>query len=76
LKSRQLANRLLNETIDFLLQVEGIKFDDTPIKDIEKIAAFEDLRKPSKKPEMLTDDEIERLGIKPLKVGKIKKEAQ
>ncbi len=76
LKSRQLANRLLNETIDFLLQVESIKFDDIPIKDIEKVVGFEDLREPSEKPEMLTDDEIKRLGIKPLKVGKIKKEAQ
>jgi len=75
-KARQFANRQLKETTDFLLQIEGIKVEDIPIKDVEKLEGFEDLTKTLKKPEMLSDEEIKRLGIKPIKVGKIKKEAR
>lgn len=75
-KSRKLANRQLKETIDFLLQVEDIEVEDISIKDVERAEGFEDLFKSSGKPEMLSDKEINRLGIKPLRVGRIKKEAQ
>ena len=75
-KSRKLANRQIKETIDFLLQVEEIEVQDIPIKDVERAEGFEDLLKSPNKPEMLSDEEIDRLGIKPIRVGKIKKEAQ
>ena len=69
-KSKEFANRQFKETIDFLLQIEGIKVEDVPIEDVE------DLAKLPGKPEMLSDEEISRLGIKPIKVGNIKKETQ
>ncbi|MDQ3711303.1 MAG: helix-turn-helix domain-containing protein [Acidobacteriota bacterium] len=75
-KSRKLANRQLKETIHFLLEVEGIKVEDVPLEDVEKVEGFEDLTKPSEKPKMLSDEEISQLGINPIKVGKIKKEAR
>jgi hypothetical protein len=75
-KSRKLANRQLKEIIDFLLQIEDIQVEDIPIKDVEQIKHLEDLLKPNSQPEMLSDKEINRLGMKPIKVGKIKKEAQ
>jgi len=75
-KSRKLANRQLKETINFLLQIEDIEVEDISIKDVKKIVGFEDLFKFPGKPEMLSDLEINRLGIKPIRVGKIKKEAQ
>lgn len=75
-KSRQFANRQFKETIDFLLQIEGIEVEDIPVEDVEKAEDIEDLTKLPGKPEMLSDEEINRLGIKPIKVGKIKKEAQ
>ncbi len=75
-KSRKFANRQLKETIDFLLQIEGIEFEDIPIEDVEKAEGFKDLMNPPEKPKMLSDEEINRLGIKPIKVGKIKKEAR
>jgi len=72
-KSRKLANRQFKEIIDFLLEIEGIRVKDIPLEDIKNIEGFKDLIKP---PEMLSDEEISRLGIKPIKVGKIKKEAR
>jgi len=75
-KSRQFANRQLKETIYFLLQIEGIEVEDIPIEDVEKVKGFENLTKLPEKPEMLSDEEIYRLGIKPIKVGKIKKETR
>jgi len=59
-----------------LLEVEGIKVEDIHLEDVEHIESFEELTKPPEKPEMLSDVEISRLGIKPLRVGKIKKEAR
>jgi transcriptional regulator with XRE-family HTH domain len=73
-KSRQFANRQFKETVDFLLQIEGIRVEDIQPEDTGE--AFEELAKPPGKPEILSDEEINRLGIKPIKVGKIKKEAQ
>jgi transcriptional regulator with XRE-family HTH domain len=75
-KSRKLANRQIKETIDFLLQVEDIRVEDIPIKDAERVEGFGDSLESPGKPEMLSDEEIDRLGIKPIRVGKIKKEAQ
>ena len=75
-KSRKFANRQFKENIDFLLEVEGIKVEDIHLEDVEHIESFEELTKPPEKPEMLSDVEISRLGIKPLRVGKIKKEAR
>ncbi len=75
-KSRKFANRQLKATIDFLLEIESIKVEDIHLEDIEDIEGFEDLTKPLDKPEMLSDEEISRLGIKPIRVGKIKKEAR
>ncbi len=75
-KSRKFANRQFKETIDFLLQIEGIKVEDIQIEDVERVEGFEDLTKPLEKPKMLSDEETSRLGIKPIKVGKIKKEAR
>ena len=73
-KSRQFANRQFKETVDFLLQIEGIKVDDIPLEEAENTEDLEDLAKPPGKPQILPDEEIKRLGIKPIKVGKIKKE--
>jgi transcriptional regulator with XRE-family HTH domain len=73
-KSRQFANRQFKETIDFLLQIDGIEVEDVEPENTED--AIEDLTKPPGKPEILSDEEINRLGIKPIKVGKIKKEAR
>lgn len=75
-KSRKLANRQFKETIYFLLEVEGIKVEDIDFDDVEDTECFENLTKPQEKPEMLSDQEISRLGIKPIRVGKIKKEAR
>jgi len=75
-KSRQFANRQFKETIDLLLEVEDIKVEDIRLEDVEDIEGFEDLTKPLERPEMLSDEEISRLGIKPIKVGKIKKETR
>ena len=75
-KSRQFANRQFKETIDFLLQIEGIKVEDIQLTDVENTENIEELVKPPGKPEMLPDEEIKRLGIKPIKVGKIKKETR
>ncbi|MBA3631770.1 MAG: helix-turn-helix transcriptional regulator [Acidobacteria bacterium] len=74
-KARKFANRQLRETIDFLLAIEGVEVEDIPIEDVEE-KGFEDLTKPSEKSEMLSDEEISRLGIRPIKVGKIKKKAR
>jgi transcriptional regulator with XRE-family HTH domain len=74
-KSKKFINRQFEETIDFLLQIEGIKVEGILIEDVEKTEGFQDLMKSRDKPKMLSDEEINRLGIKPLKVGKIKKEA-
>ncbi len=75
-KSRKFANRQFKETVDFLLETEGIKVEDIHLEDVEDIKSFEDLTKLPEKPEMLSDEEISRLGIKPIRVGKIKKEAR
>ena len=75
-KSRQFANRQFKETIDLLLEVEDIKVEDIRLEDVEDIEGFEDLTKPLERHEMLSDEEISRLGIKPIKVGKIKKETR
>ncbi len=75
-KSRKFANRQLRETTDFLLQVEKVEVENIPIEKVERVEGFEDLTKPPEKPKMLSDEEINRLGIKPIKVGKIKKEAR
>jgi transcriptional regulator with XRE-family HTH domain len=75
-KSRKLANRQIKETIDFLLQVEEIQVEDIPIKDAQRVEDLGDSIESPSKPEMLSDQEIDRLGIKPIRVGKIKKEAQ
>ena len=76
IKSRQFANRQFKETVDFLLQIEGIKVEDIQFEDIEETEQFDDLTNLPGKPEVLSDDEIKRLGIKAIKVGKIKKEAR
>lgn len=75
-KSRKLANRQIKETIDFLLQVEDIQVEDIPVKNVQEVEGFEDSLESPGKPEMLPDEEFDRLGIKPIRVGKIKKEAQ
>ena len=75
LKSRQFINRQFKEITDFLLQIEGIEVKDISTEDVEQIQGFEDLKKSPGNPGMLSDEEINRLGIKPIKVGKIKKEA-
>ena len=75
-KSRKFANRQFKGTIDYLLEIEGIKVKDIRLEDVEDIEGFEDLTKPLERPEMLSDEEISRLGIKPIKVGKIKKETR
>ncbi len=75
LKSRQFINRQFKETTDFLLQIEGIEVKDISTEDVEQIQSFEELKKSPGNPGMLSDEEINRLGIKPIKVGKIKKEA-
>jgi transcriptional regulator with XRE-family HTH domain len=75
-KSRKFANRQFKETIDFLIEVEGIKVEDVHLEDVEDIEGIADLTKPPKKPEMLSDEEISRLGIKSIRVGKIKIEAR
>jgi transcriptional regulator with XRE-family HTH domain len=75
-KSRKLANRQFRETVNFLLQIEDIQVEDISIKDVERVRGSEDFLESPGKPEMLPDDEINRLGIKPIRVGKIKKEAQ
>ena len=71
IKSRQFANRHFRETIDFLLEIEGVK-----VQVDESAEIFESLTKTPDKPEMLSDEEISRLGIKPIKVGKLKKETR
>jgi transcriptional regulator with XRE-family HTH domain len=71
IKSRQFANRHFRETIDFLLEIEGVK-----VQVDESAEIFESLPKTPDKPEMLSDEEISRLGIKPIKVGKLKKETR
>jgi transcriptional regulator with XRE-family HTH domain len=76
IKSREFANRQFKETVDFLLQIEGIAPEDIQPEDFAKAENLENLTQPPGKPEMLSDEEINRLGIKPIKVGKIKKEAQ
>lgn len=75
-KSREFANRQFKETVDFLLQIEGIEVEDITPEDVESAEDIENLINSPGKPEMLSDEEINRLGIKPIKVGKIKKEAQ
>jgi len=75
-KSRKLANRQLKETVNFLLQIEDIQVEDISIKEVERVEVFEDLLESPGKPEMLPDEEINRLGIKPIRVGKIKKKTQ
>jgi len=75
-KARKFANRQLKEAIDFLLEIEGIKVEDIHLEDIEDIEGFENLAKLPDKPEVLSNEEISRLGIKPIRVGKIKKEAR
>lgn len=74
-RSKQFLNRQLKETVDFLLQIEGVRAESISIKEVGKTESFEDITKSPGKPEMLSDEEINRLGIKPIKVGKIKKEA-
>lgn len=76
IKSRQFANRQFKETIDFLLQIEGLEVEDIAIEEIERPIEASDSVMPPDKPSVLSDEEINRLGIKPIKVGKIKKEAQ
>jgi transcriptional regulator with XRE-family HTH domain len=76
MKSRKFANRQFKDTINFLLEIEGIKVKDIHLEDVADLEGFEDLTKPPEKPEMLSDEQISRLGIKPIKVGKIKKEAR
>jgi len=75
-KSKQFAIRHFEETVDFLLEAEGIIGEDIDIEDVEDSRGSEDLTKLPEKPGMLSDAEISRLGIKPIKVGKIKKEAR
>lgn len=75
-KSREFANRQFKETVDFLLQIEGIEVEDIVPENVENTEDIEELIKLPGKPEMLSDEEVERLGIKPIKVGNIKKEAQ
>ncbi len=75
-KSRQFANRHFRETIDFLLEIEGITVEDSQFEDVKNAEDFGHSTKPPTMPEMLSDEEISRLGIKPIKVGKIKKEAR
>lgn len=80
-KSRRFANRHFRETITFLLELEGVEVEDIEIEaarleKVEYTGDSADLANLPEKPEMLPDKEIKRLGIKPMKVGKIKKEAQ
>lgn len=78
-KSRQFINRQLEEAVDFLLQIEGTDVERISADKLDKVEETEDsenLTKSPGKPEMLSDEEISRLGIKPIKVGKIKKEAR
>lgn len=74
-KSRQFINRQFKETIDFLLQIECMEMESISIEGVKKPEGFGELTKSPNKPEMLSDEEIIRLGIKPIKVGDIKKEA-
>lgn len=71
-KSRQFANQQFKETINFLIQIEGVKVEELQPEDVE---AIENSTAVPGKPGILSDDDISRLGIKPIKVGKIKKEA-
>ena len=75
-KSRKFANRQFKGIVDFLLEIEGIKVKDIRLKDVKDIEDFKDITKSPEKPEMLSDKEINRLGIKPIRVGKIKKETR
>lgn len=74
--SRQFVNQQFKETIDFLLSIEGIEAEDAVTEAVVQTKDFEDLISLRDKPAMLSDEEINRLGIKPIKVGKIKKEAR
>jgi len=69
-KSKEFANRQFKETIDFLIQIEGIEVENISAENVENLTTLPG------KPEMLSDEEINRLGIKPIKVRDIKKEAQ
>lgn len=75
-KSRQFANRHLKETIDFLLEIEGVEIEEVQFENAGDIKGVENLTRLPDKPGVLSEEEISRLGIKPIKVSKIKKEAQ
>jgi transcriptional regulator with XRE-family HTH domain len=76
-KSRQFANRQFKETINFLLQIEGIEVEDIQPENVEEeMKENENSAELPRKPEILSDEEINQLGIKPIKVGDIKKEAK
>ena len=76
-KSRQFAIRHFNGIIKFLLEMENVEIDDSESDDLEPAQKnLGDLAGRMEKPEILTDEEAKRRGIKPIKAGEIIKKAQ
>jgi transcriptional regulator with XRE-family HTH domain len=71
IRSREFANRHFTEMLEFLLE-----FENTPAESYEPAAAEENFNASNdqtEKPEILPEKEIKRRGIKPIKIGELKK---
>jgi transcriptional regulator with XRE-family HTH domain len=75
-KSREFATRHFTELIEFLIEFENTRVDEFQSGNYEMTEeSSSSLISQMEKPQILSEKEIKRLGIKPIKVGEIKKKA-